>query len=144
MLSVLIVAVMMMTMVASVASAASNAFGSKVIYCQENAEVHLNNNTGAAATEIKTSAYKNKLYVRHYLWGDWGGVYTNYFKAARSTSKVRSEVTLLGGKWMMPDGAFYVESTSIGYGTVVNAWGRGNTNYGLNHIEITGYSDPNA
>lgn len=140
MISVLVLSVLVLTMVASVASAASNPFGSKVIYCQENAEVHLNNNAG----EIKQAATKNKLYVRHYLWGEWGGVYTNYFRAAKSASAVKKDVTLLGGKWMSPDGAFYVESTSIGYGTVVNAWGRGNTNYGLTRIEISGYSDPNA
>lgn len=134
MLSVMLVAIMMLTMVASVASAASNAFGSKVIYCQVGAERFLNNNNNPTDT-LKT---KGRFYVRHYLWGDWGGAYTNYFKA----SQVFNGGTLYGGNWMAPDTANYVKSNSLAAGKPTYAWGRANTDYGLNYIEITGYSDP--
>lgn len=79
MISVLVLAVLMLTMVVSVASAASNPFGSKMITCAANAEVGLNNNPESANKAKNTG----RLYVRHYLWGEWGGVYTNYFRAAK-------------------------------------------------------------
>lgn len=123
------------TMLSSVAFATSNAFGSKIIYCSPNTERFLNNNSSSEG--LKTAG---RFYVRHYLWGSWGGSYTNYFKA----SQEYNGGTLYGGNWMAPDTANYVKSGSLIINKSTYAWGRANTDYGLSYIEITGYSDPNG
>lgn len=133
-ISLVIVLTLVLVCVANVASAASNPFGSKVIYCQSGAERFLNNES----RPTDGLAVKGRFYVRHYLWGDWGGVYTNYFKA----SNVFGGGTLYGGNWMAPDTANYVRSNSLAVGKATYAWGRANTDYGVSYIEISGYSDP--
>ncbi|MEA5014256.1 MAG: hypothetical protein VB099_06820 [Candidatus Limiplasma sp.] len=137
MLSALVVVVLMMTMLASVANAASMPFSSQTIKCVKNAEVGVNQYT---TTETK-QAKETRLYVRHYLYGDFGGVYTNHFQAA---NQHRNATTRYGGDWMAPDTANYVRSNSITLGKTWYAYARGNTDYGLATIVITGYSDQQA
>ena len=45
---------------------------------------------------------------------------------------------------MAPDTANYVRSTSITMDKNWYTWGRGNTDYGLTYITISGYSNPDA
>jgi hypothetical protein len=137
-LATLVLVALVLTMFASVASAVApnNPFGSKVIYCAANAEQPLNN-----AQEPSKSVNNHRIYVRHYFYGDWGGVYTNYFRAGGTQTNATS---LLGGSWMAPDTANFVTSNSITTGRGWYAVGRGNTNYGLNSIQITGYSNEDA
>ena len=131
---------LLLTTLASVASAgdydAHNPFGSKTIYCTPNAEVGLNNYIAAYKY-----AHAGYLYVRHYLDGDFGSVHTNYFKAGTGRT---GSTTLYGGNWMAPDTANFVRSGSIVLYDQWYAYGRGNTDYGLTTIVITGYSDSDA
>lgn len=138
-LCIALVLVTMLTLVASVAFAGveKNTFDYSTIYCQANREVGLN----SYVSNKKLAAYAGKLYVRHYLHGEFGGVYTNYFKAGAA---IRNAPTLYGGNWMAPDTANYVRSASLVADKPWYAYGRANTDYGLNTIVISGYSHINA
>lgn len=142
MLTALVLVVLMMTMLASVATAANqpgsrnNTWDYNTIYCDPNRVIDLNKDWS-----YTKNGNQGQLYVRHYLWGDFGGVYTNYFQAK---SQYTGDNTRLGGKWMMPDGAFYVSSASLKLYYGCKACGRANTDYGLTTIQITGYMHPDA
>lgn len=140
MLSLGLALVMVLTMLSSVALAVQNPFSSKVIYCSPGTEVGL---CTKDTNDPKTDAQKGHLYVRHYLYGDWGGVYTNYFRASK-TRLGAAQSAMVGGNWMAPDTANWVKSTTIKKGEVWYAYGRANTDYGLTYIEITGYSENQA
>lgn len=135
--AIVIALTMVLTMVASVASAGvvQNTFDYRTIRCQANMETGLNSYDSAGKT-----LNAGRLYVRHYLHGEFGGVYTNYFKAGLIK---RDAPNLVGGNWMAPDTANFVRSTTIKIGSsqTWHAYGRGNTDYGLNTIEISGYSN---
>lgn len=93
-------------------------------------------------------ANAGKLYVRHYLWSEDDGYYgdnkfTNYFQATTSTNAN----TRLGGTWMTPGKAFYVQSSSIVIGGFYGVAGRGNTKYadaGIPIVKVSGYMDSDA
>jgi hypothetical protein len=136
MISMILVLATVFTLVTSVAVADLCSFGYKTIVCASNQE----RNCNAGSVDTK-SGNTGKLYVRHYLYGDFGGVYTNYFRASESST---TRTGLVGGNWMAPDTANYVRSTSITRDKNWYTWGRGNTDYGLTYITISGYSNPDA
>lgn len=142
MISMILVLATVFTLVASIASAADydiqSTFGYVSITCASGAEKRLN----VYEPGYKTAKEK-VLYVRHYLYGSYGGTYSNYFRAKNASS---ASNPLLGGNWMAPDTANYVRSSSILANGLnrYHAFGRGNTDYGLNSITISGYCHANS
>lgn len=133
--AIVIALALVLTCFASTAFAVMNSFQYATIKCQPNMEVGLD-------TDRNTGKLKNPgvFYVRHYLHGDFGGVYNNYFKAGNT---LRNATKFCGGDWMAPDTANFIRSSSLSLGSVWQAYGRGNTDYGLSTIVISGYSDFN-
>lgn len=132
------------SLLAGIALAERAAWGSKMITCQPNTEIWLMEKS----VQKTDSRYLKKLYVRHYLWGEWGGEYTNYFRATvtgyQHNPRYLDRTSCVGGKWMTPGGAYYVSSSTMTLNKWCAAWARGNTDYGVNRIEISGYYESNG
>ncbi len=137
MICVTLVLATLLTLAVSVASAANGDVHSPFDYvdirCAANAEVRLNKYEPGVK-----SAKPDVLYIRHYLVYDYGSVYNNHFRAQNFISGA-----IVGSDWMAPDTANYVRSSAIDLYQRYWAMGRGNTDYGLTTITITGYSDSN-
>lgn len=136
----LVAAVLMTGVVPALATLQPNGdnyFDFQTIICTEGAERELNRDW----TYGKTSNI-GKLYVQQYIYTPSGEapLHTNMFRAARDDTPT----TLRGGKWMIPNGSYYVEADGIIAGRLYKTWARGNTNYGLGStLTVVGHCNAN-
>lgn len=132
--TVLILMALCLALTSTVAYAERVSFGVRELLTNELMPLH-------DAPGLKTSN-PGRVYVRHYLYGDFGGVYTNYFSA--SIGQQTTSPRLVGGSWVTPGIGNYIRSTAFTIGSYITLWGRANTNYGLTSIGIAGYMDTDA
>ncbi|MEA5014248.1 MAG: hypothetical protein VB099_06780 [Candidatus Limiplasma sp.] len=127
----LVVMLLLVMMVSSVALAERTPFNIQEIPC--NASTPLMDWTPVTRP-------CSQIYVRHYIWEDIGGSFTNYFWAGLNGTNVR-----YGGAWMVPDTTGSIKSSSIGGASTYRVIIRPNTVYadfGLESMHISGYAEP--